>query len=298
MSHYDETCWMRLLDDKLRLNQISVPGTHNSGTQVCYFKKIACCQDTSIGEQLANGFRFLDLRLVCRNSRMFVIHAQADCKTQDGKELLSFDTVLDMCYRFLRENPTETIIMSIKKDRGYHQDKFAQTLLDHYFSLFPDRWYLKNETPALKTVRGKIVLLRRYKVRDFEKFTEENSGLNFSVWPDQKSKRSKNSIVSDMETTDRVPTGRQLNIQDRYAFPPSIKWNDCVLPMLKKKCPPDVWQINFLSTMSGGCPQQSAAEMNKYFDNYTLQQGCHGLVGCDYGTKELAAKIFKTNFDL
>lgn len=289
--------WMNTLNGSLPLNQITIPGTHDSGTQFCTLPRAARCQHTSVAEQLANGFRFLDIRLVCKKQKLFLVHAQANCRKADNKTHLSFDTVLEMCYRFLWENPSETIIMSIKKDRGYHQDKFADVLLEQYYSKFPDKWYLKNETPVLNDVRGKIVLFRRYKVKDYEKFSDENSGMNFSVWPDQKSKRSKQGIVFDMETTDRVPTGRRLEVQDRYSFAPAIKWTDCVVPMLEKACMPDVWYVNFLSTMSGGCPEKSAAEINNHFQKYPLSAGCHGIISCDYGTTDLAAKIFQTNFE-
>lgn len=287
--------WMGSLDGSLKLNQITIPGTHNSATQHCALPRLARCQHTSIAEQLSNGFRFLDIRLLCKGRELFLVHAQANCKTADGRSNLPFSDVLEMCYAFLRANPTETILMSIKKDRGYHQDKFAEILLEEYFSHMPDRWYLKNQTPELNTARGKIVLLRRYRVKDYEKFTDETSGLNFSVWPDQKSRSRTHAVAFDMETTDRSETGRLIHVQDRYALPPAVKWLKSAMPMLQQPCAPDQWYLNFLSTMNGG-PEQSAAEMNGMFHAHPLEPGCHGVISCDYGTVDLAKKIIDTNF--
>lgn len=287
--------WMSGLDGARPLNQITIPGTHDSCTQHCTMSRIARCQHTSVQEQLENGFRFLDVRLVCRNGWMFAIHGSANCKTPEESDL-SFTLVLETCMDFLKKNPSETILMSVKKDRGYHQDKFAEVLLEQYYSHYPEMWYLENRTPSLDEVRGKIVLLRRYKVKDYGLFTDQNSGLNFSVWPDQKSKRSTQGILFDMQATDRNDTGRKIFVQDRYSFPTEIKWNRCVLPMLESECKKDTWYLNFLSTMSGGCPERSAEEVNRLFYAYPLTKGCHGILPCDYGTSDLAKKIFATNF--
>lgn len=291
-----QTNWMQRVNGELSLNQITIPGTHDSGTQHVTFSRIARCQNTSVATQLQNGFRFLDIRLALKKEKLYLVHAQANCKQKDGKTNLPFDNIIDVCMRFLKENPSETILMSIKKDRGFHKDKFAEILLKNYYSRNPDKWYLKNETPKLDDARGKIVLLRRYKIRNKTMFRDENSGLNFSVWPDQKSKRSCESITFDMQTADRKPTGRLLEIQDRYSQPTSMKWKHCVLPMLKKECEADKWYLNFLSTMNGGCPEISAAEMNRMLKAHTLPKGCHGVIICDYGSAELAKKIYETNF--
>lgn len=288
--------WMRSIDNSTLLNTISLPGTNNSGTQFCTVYRTARCQYTSIEEQLNNGFRFLDIRLVCKGQRMFLVHGAANCQMSQKKLPYDFADMLRCCYQFLHDNPSETILMSIKKDRGYHLDKLAQVLLDEYFSQMPERWYLSNKTPTLEAVRGKIVLLRRYVVREYESFTDENSGLNFSVWPDQKSRKKHTGISFDMETTDRTITERPIRVQDRYSFPADEKWNQCALPELTRTYKPQEWNINFLSTMYGSCPQQSSERINQSFLSFPLAKGNRGIIVFDYGSNELASKVIDTNF--
>ena len=55
--------WMADLDDGLRLNEIVLPGTHDSATQYVQLAFFSKCQALSIGEQLEAGYRYLDIRL-------------------------------------------------------------------------------------------------------------------------------------------------------------------------------------------------------------------------------------------
>lgn len=292
----DHQNWMQQLDDTLPLWSLSIPGTHDSCTQYCTFPIIFCCQNTSIAEQLEHGFRFLDIRLSFHNDQMYAVHGKSDCKTSHG-QLLTFDSVVDNCLSFLKAHPGETILMSIKKDRSYpsEPEDFHRILLEKYYEVNPQSWYIQNRTPILKEARGKIVLLRRYSLFNPPIYTDQNSGLNFSIWPDQESKHSTQGLVFHMDSISGDEPQNEIFVQDRYSFPPSVKWTDCVLPVLSEACRPKMWYLNFLSTMAQGCPKRSSQSINLSFLNHPLSQGSHGVIICDFGSPQLAEKVYKTN---
>ncbi len=72
--------WMRDLDGKRRLSELSIPGTHNAGATLEPIPGTACCQSLSIAEQLAAGVRFLDIRCRHLNDSFSIYHGIADQK--------------------------------------------------------------------------------------------------------------------------------------------------------------------------------------------------------------------------
>ena len=95
---------------------------------------------------------------------------------------LTFDEVLQACSAFLRENPTECIIMSVKEE---NQPSANTRAFDDTFDAFvgkdPARWLLSETIPALSQAKGKIVLFRRFKSSLGPK------GIDASRWPDDSS---------------------------------------------------------------------------------------------------------------
>ena len=99
--------WMSYLDDNLKISQINLPGTHDSGTKRVKFSLIdatasAQCQDTTITEQLNHGIRFLDIRLEDDGEKLRLVHATTDCKSEDGSNLY-LDEVLQIGRASCRE---------------------------------------------------------------------------------------------------------------------------------------------------------------------------------------------------
>lgn len=290
--------WMKSLDSNAPITTLSIPGTHDSGTKFCTYNNASQCQDTSIIRQLQNGYRFLDIRLCLSGETMIVVHSRANCFTgKEKKTKLTLEKVLHQCYEFLENNPFETIFMSIKKDRGFGGNEFARTLLEKYYKNKMGRWFLENRNPLLSEVRGKIVLLRRYKIRKSRCFSDNNSGINLSDWPDQK---AKNSFEGKIFSTTRLDKKESLiiaKVQDRYMFDPEIKWKECVLPVLKSNIiENDSLSINFLSTAYKLSPKGNASVVNKYFRRFEMVKGKkYGIVAVDFADKEMARKIFLTN---
>jgi len=74
--------WMSLLDRKLKINEINIPGTHDSGTyNVAIVKSpIAQTQYLNIKEQLENGIKYLDIRLSLDDEKnVYLSHEDATC---------------------------------------------------------------------------------------------------------------------------------------------------------------------------------------------------------------------------
>jgi hypothetical protein len=105
---------MSALADNLDIRQISIPGTHDSGSKDLF--DLAKCQNMSIADQLNNGIRFLDLRLtsVGRGSiTSFSIKISHTFVTStDLKEVFRDVNV------FLTNNPKETVLIKIARDAG------------------------------------------------------------------------------------------------------------------------------------------------------------------------------------
>lgn len=289
--------WMKALDNNARITSISIPGTHDSGTQFCAYKKAGQCQDASIRKQLLSGYRFLDIRLCLCGEKMIVVHGHANCHSnKELKSKLTFDRVLTECYEFLEHNPTETIFMSIKKDRGFGVNEFARNLLEQHYKKKMGRWFLENRNPLLKEVRGKIVLLRRYKIIKSRYFSDNNSGINLSYWPDQKNKQELNNKTFEATRFDKKDCYLTANVQDRYMVDPETKWKECILPTLETPPEEHTLRINFLSSAYKLSPKANAKVINEHFKKYDLASGKnYGIVVADFADKEIAQKIFSTN---
>ncbi|OHS99999.1 phosphatidylinositol diacylglycerol-lyase [Tritrichomonas foetus] len=145
--------WLASVSGSKFIHELSLPGTHETCARIG--GPGVACQDLSVYDQLVFGVRFLDIR--CRHiNDCFMIHH--DSVYQE----LSFGSgVRDACIQFLKEHPNEFIYMSVKEEYTAAENTrhFSETMqsyiIDEYF-------YLKEGTPTLDEVRGKIVLMRRY----------------------------------------------------------------------------------------------------------------------------------------
>ncbi len=147
--------WMSCLDDARVLSEVSIPGTHDTGTRNGGGLGMAQCQSWTLRDQLEAGIRWVDIR--CRHDRdaFRIFHGPVDQK-------LSFDAdVRDVVLDFLEDNPTETVVMVVKcEGRGRNSRSFAATL-DSYLRPEAERFYTKTAVPKLGAVRGKVVLFDR-----------------------------------------------------------------------------------------------------------------------------------------
>ena len=327
------TSWMLDLDDSLKLNEINIPGTHDSATQFVQYAYFSKCQTKPILKQLQMGYRYLDIRLAVDNKnvvsgespRLKFMHGFANCKTGNKRTapLLYLDSVLADCYSFLDENPSETVVFVVKKDHGDESLAEFQAILDTYISANSEKWFTENRIPSLGEVRGKLVLARRYNVNvetgdgESEIFDSTNSGLNL-VWAEQ----GNHEIAPVSFELNEQQNGLKVCVQDRYKYDTKDKWDAFTTSLgnalargtenlseseidsessatIANRIFADVY-ISFLSTNGDtkfGHPVKYAIPLNKklWADELPSSEK-YGWVILDYATTELAQKIYMTNF--
>ncbi len=293
------------LPDDIRLSEINLAGTHDSCTASVSMENLSRCQSLTVSEQLSLGVRLFDIRLHRKGEEFYLVHSLADCYSDKEKtKKLTFGEVLDCFVSFLKDHPTETLVVSIKQDRGIMSRLFFPALYRKYIEGNEGQWYLKNENPYLSDCRGKIVLMRRCKVRKkYEKATD--SGLDFSYWKDQSGKRKTNpeTVILSCDTHHSKDASLAAVVQDRYSLPPQTKWHDCAKPFLDN-CVTDagIFSLHFISTSyrkKGQSLVETAEEMNSLFAEYELRKNeAQGWFFLDFPTKEFCDKIMKSNFEI
>lgn len=176
-------CWMKELKDYTPVSALSIPGTHNSPT--CHLAPPSVrCQAVGPREQLRNGVRFFDIR--CKpefpedpsKDSLILVHSAFPIALSGNKY---FRELVDEIYGFLEHNPSETLVMSIKREGpGNHTDQqLSRVLFDHYAKEGDNRWFTKPKIPTLGEARGKIVLMRRFGLQD--RLKKQNNGNGWGV---------------------------------------------------------------------------------------------------------------------
>ena len=126
--------WMGRLEDAVMLDEITLPGTHDSATQYVQLAFFSKCQAESVGEQLEAGFRYLDIRLAVEGEGLVLKHGFTDCRQgpMPWNKTLRLENVLEQCYVFLAEHPTETVLFAVKQEHGEESTAEFETLLHNY----------------------------------------------------------------------------------------------------------------------------------------------------------------------
>lgn len=203
--------WMHELADGWPLSALSVPGTHNSPTYHVALPSVRC-QAVGVREQLDNGVRFLDIRVSASrgegNDSLALVHSVFPVSLGGGRYLAG---LLDELYAFLDDNPSEALIISLKREgtgRGTDQD-LSQHLFKRYCGGgakgddddkndgkkkangnnkddLSRRWFTEPRIPSLGEARGKIVLVRRFNNHDALQAEHGGRGwgIDASAWPD------------------------------------------------------------------------------------------------------------------
>lgn len=291
------TEWMLDIRDDTSLSSITIPGTHASGAQYIFPGFFLKCQSQSVSDQLVNGFRFLDFRLgVEKNDngdKLRFVYDNGVCRSKFFifSKKLYFADVIEQVYAFLDAHPSETVIITIKDEDNEDNSPEFESLLFKEINENKDKWYLKNDIPTLGSVRGKIVLGRRFEDSNLE----GNCGLNF-MWDDQGGTDAVDLPYASM----MINSSCQLWVQDRYNYTTEAK-TDAYKEMLED-CQADdsTFLINFLSTRGSGWfrhPKHYAKYINKDLMSTTLYpQTSYGVIAVDFGTRKIAQHIYMSNF--
>lgn len=189
----DLSTWMKHIDDSVSLTSLSIPGTHNS---VAHHRTLPSvrCQAVSPATQLLNGIRFFDIRVQpnsdTSNTDLVLVHGEFPVSLTGPKH---FQALLGEVQSFLSTHPSETVILSIKREgKGNATDEHLSRILhDHYISASrpnndaSPQWCTTPHIPTLAEARGKIVLFRRFVLDQTLKDTYRSAGgwgLNAHSW--------------------------------------------------------------------------------------------------------------------
>ncbi len=296
-SYVDGPCWMKYVDDNKFLDELSIPGTHDSGTcsvdndtepQSSQVK----CQQDYIPTQLLEGIRYFDIRLG-KGDDPGIDHGIFYLLKKDGNYLHLSD-VIGYFKTFLNENPSEALIMLASRGNDEATDESITTAFAKVMADNPNLFYTSSRVPTLHEVRGKIVLLRRFRLAG-NSVSGHTWGLNLTEWDDKIKAHSDSTtmcLVQDArgfeaagETGDKEPYCTKVYAQDKYKLTGTDKlsWVDNALKETtgrtrnkvdvvddggaKVQAQERCWSINYTSCTGlshGGNPFTSARVVNEH----------------------------------
>ena len=251
--------WMQDIEDNRLVCKMSIPGTHDTGA---YSGSLGVkTQDKNIEQQLNSGIRFFDIRLVLKDGVLKLCH---------GSHI--FDTtfvgdVLKTTVEFLKEHPSETVIMTIKRDHDLDKDggtKYRgalQKALEGDRALTPYMVESFRSDFTLGDLRGKMLIISR------DGWITTPSG-KVTSWPDNA------SFTSSIESTNGSST--TIHVEDHYKSWGSEKVNYVAQNVRKAQAAfsghQNDWFITFSSSTGGvffglGTPQSAARGIDPYVNN-------------------------------
>jgi hypothetical protein len=279
--------WMSDIPDSENLGQISIPGTHDTmtfNTHAPYTRT----QDLSLRDQLNDGIRFVDIRL--GGLQVDGGFSQTDLGAYHGSGTFqyyldaTFRSVIDTVQQFLKENPTETIIMSIKKENdanGLSDSNEFATIADRVIDSYGSLFYSESSVPTLGTARGHIVVLRRYSDP-----ASTAPGIDATNWAD--------NTTFSMNATFQGSGIGTINVQDHYTpdfyHGPEQKQDDIRSLINRATAEPPSgpnWSIDFTSATRipflspGDFADYENAKLREYLPTV---QGRVGTIVMDYPT--------------
>lgn len=295
-SYVDGPCWMSHVEGNKYLDELSIPGTHDSGT--CSVdndtepqSSQAKCQQDYIPTQLLEGIRYFDIRLGKGNDPG-IDHGSCYLLKKDG-HFMHLSDVVGYFKKFLNENPSEALIMLVSRGNNEATDESLTTAFAKVLDDNPKLFYTSSRVPTLNEVRGKIVLLRRFGLAG-DSVSGHTWGLDLTQWDDKIKAHSGQSmcLVQDArgfeaigETGNEEPYCTKVYAQDKYKLTGTDKlsWVDNALKettgrtcnkvdvvddagaevQVQERC----WSINYTSCTGlshGGNPFTSARVVNEH----------------------------------
>ncbi|KAF8865444.1 phosphatidylinositol phospholipase-like protein C [Acephala macrosclerotiorum] len=298
--------WMGKLKNETPLSALSIPGTHNSPTHHTALPSVRC-QAVSVKEQLNNGVRFLDIRVQPESPAnpskdgLILVHSAFPISLTGNKY---FRDLINTVHAFLEENPSETVIISLKREGiGKSTDQQLSTILHQHYVTDPNRWFTDNRIPTLGETRKKVVLIRRFALDDSLK--GENGGKGWAIdaesWPDNCADGTCSS--GEIRVQDFYEVAESENIEKKITFSTDQLARAaeavCVTPnemnVAAAEAAKQPFFMNFLSASNfwrANCwPDRIAAKVNPSIVDHLCRKhhepagsgdgGC-GIVVCDW----------------
>ena len=336
-SYVDGPCWMSHVDDDKYLDELSIPGTHDSST--CSVDNdtepqtsLVKCQQDYIPTQLLEGIRYFDIRLG-KGDNPGIDHGMFYLRKKDGN-FLHLSDVIGYFKTFLNERPSEALIMLASRGNDEATDESITTAFAKVMADNPDLFYTSSHVPTLGEVRGKIVLLRRFGLAG-NSVDGHTWGLDLTEWDEKiKAHSGKSMCLVKYEqgfeaagnTGDKEPYSTTVYAQDHYSCTGSSKidWVDMALKaatelernlvyipaedgttvQVTERC----WFINYTSCTQNN-PYTAARVVNEhlykspYINNTGVEstkEDCSkhiGIIASDFVDAALARSIYQRNYD-
>lgn len=296
-SYVDGPCWMSHVDDDKYLDELSIPGTHDSGS--CSVDNdtepqtsLAKCQQDYIPTQLLEGVRYFDIRLG-KGENPGIDHGDCYLLKKDGN-FMHLSDVIGYFNTFLSENPKEALIMLVSRGNDEATDESLTTAFANVMDKNPNLFYTSSRIPTLGEVRGKIVLLRRFRLAG-SSVSGHTWGLDLTEWDDKIAAHTDSAsmcLVRDErgfeavgKTSDEKPYCTKVYAQDHYECTGTdkISWVDMALQETAKLTRNEVdvkddngakeqvlercWSINYTSCTNhkqGSNPFTAARVVNEH----------------------------------
>lgn len=218
--------WMSFVDDDTSLRNVSMPGSHDTMALYSIGNLAGQCQSLSLEDQLELGIRFLDIRLQEVNNKLKSVHGFIDQRA-------TMDDINKTVEKFLKNNPSETIIMSVKEESDSKNSNISfEDSLKTY--LGSNIYCLDTSLPdSLGDVRGKVVLLSRYPNstigipayegwKDSTTFTMPSTDIHVQdTYKITNDEQKKQEIISCFNETGHNLKINFLSAYNTKAFPPS-----------------------------------------------------------------------------
>ena len=339
-SYVDGPCWMKYVDGNKYLDELSIPGTHDSST--CSVDNdtepqtsLAKCQQDYIPTQLLEGIRYFDIRLGKNDDKgdPGIDHGICYLLKKDGG-FMQLSDVIGYFKTFLNENPSEALIMLVSRGNDEATDESVTTAFANVMDNNSDLFYTSSHVPTLNEVRGKIVLLRRFKLAG-DSVDGHTWGLDLTEWDDKIKAHSEKSMClvkyeqgfeAAGNTGDKEPYSTAVYAQDHYNCTGSSKidWVDMALKAASEfeRSTVDItaadgttvqatercWFINYTScTQNNPFTAARVVDEHLYKSSYINNSGVEstkadcrkhiGIIASDFVDAALARSIYQRNYD-
>lgn len=295
--------WMSVLNDTDRIDQLNIPGTHDSGTSYLASGKYHRTQNLNIQEQLLLGIRYFDIRLSCivnpnwktpqpiSQRANFTIHHEKDwCKLYfDQDSWVKPDDVNDIqgyvlqdFLNFLKENPSEFILLQVQREHNdeQHFGNYFKAMLDRH-DLY-NNFLFTNFYPTYQQAKGKIVII----------------SMNHALLPVLETGHFASEIGITLKGPKLINTPAVYLENHWMDSNKELKWEkvEAALKMALQNHAGQ-WVITFVSDGSGAlAPSEFAKYLNAWVENFIKINGeskHYGTILLDFPTRSLVGLILK-----
>ena len=300
------TKWMSYLPDDIFILLMNIPGAHDSAANEMleYTKQFAQTQNMTIPDLLKIGIREFDIRVALFDSdpediddNLHTCHGEVDCLYTDEFNVtknLTFKHILLDIKTFLKENPSETVILWTQSEKGdcNKNIKRAVELMDKYIG---DIFVKYDKNLKLGNVRGKIIsTVYKY----YDEKGNEHYHKGFDGGSDLEEIHRKfidKEYYSSWEVTGEIKIQEVLEFLRTYNI--SIKEAE---ENFKKDI--NKYPYNYPVSCTGEHetiipkPKKQADIVNPFLLDYDFIKGYYyGWIEMDFANLELAKKFIDTN---